>query len=76
MLGFLGYTIPKGTLIYPVYRYIMRDPEYWDKPEEFNPERFLEKNEQGRQCLVKEERLIPFGVGKNYILAAITFHVS
>ena len=65
MLGFLGYTIPKGTTIYPVYRHMMRDPEYWEKPEEFYPERFLDTDKQGRQCLTKEERLIPFGLGKN-----------
>ena len=68
MLGFLGYTIPKGTIIYPVCRYMMRDPEYWKKPEEFIPERFLETNKQGGQYLTKEERLIPFGLGKTCIL--------
>ena len=52
-------------MIYPVLRYIMRDPDHWENPEEFNPERFLETNKEGKTTLVKEERLIPFGLGKN-----------
>ena len=60
-----GHTIPKDTIIYPQLRYIMRDPDYWNKPEEFYPERFIEKCDDGKTILTKEERLVPFGIG-NY----------
>ena len=61
---FSGYTIPKGTWVYPGVRYIMRDPDYWKDPEKFNPERFLETDKDGKTCLTKNERLVPFGIGK------------
>ena len=38
----------------------MRDPEYWPEPETFKPERFLD--DSGK--VIKEERFVPFGVGK------------
>ncbi|RXG71740.1 Farnesoate epoxidase [Armadillidium vulgare] len=36
------------------------DPDYWQNPEEFRPERFI--TSEGK--LRKEEKLIPFGKGK------------
>ena len=59
----LGYTIPKNTIIYPVLRYIMRDPDYWQKPDEFDPERFLTTNKDGKTILSNQEKLIAFGIG-------------
>ena len=41
----------------------MRDPDYWKNPDEFDPERFLTKNDDGKAILNKEERLVPFGIG-------------
>ena len=46
---------------------MMRDPHYWEKPEEFNPERFLRTDKDGKTSLIKEERLVPFGIGKKVI---------
>ena len=40
---------------------IMLDAKYWDCPDNFHPERFLDDT---RSKLVNTERLIPFGVGK------------
>ena len=54
-----GYKIPKDTFVFSMLYYIMRDPDYWEKPDEFQPERFL--NSEGK--IIKEERFIPFGVG-------------
>lgn len=63
-----GYEIPKGTTIFPVLRYMMRDPDYWENPEEFNPERFLNTDRDGKTFLIKDERIVPFGIGKIIII--------
>ena len=55
---FLGYTIKSGTLIGVSFYEIHRNPKYWDKPEEFNPERFL-----GEQKKESFRYFYPFGAG-------------
>ncbi|XP_016069983.1 PREDICTED: cytochrome P450 2U1, partial [Miniopterus natalensis] len=55
-----GYTIPKGTLVLTNLWAVHRDPAIWEKPEDFNPNRFLD--DQGQ--LIKKETFIPFGIGK------------
>ncbi|KAM7155080.1 cytochrome P450 2U1 [Molossus nigricans] len=55
-----GYTIPKGTVIIPNLWAVHRDPAIWEKPNDFNPNRFLD--DQGE--LIKKETFIPFGIGK------------
>ena len=37
-----GYDIPAGTIIYANTWSIHHDPEFWDKPYEYKPERFLD----------------------------------
>lgn len=39
---------------------VHRDPNIWEKPDEFQPSRFLDENGQ----LIKKESFIPFGMGK------------
>ena len=58
---FVGYVIPKDTLVFSVLYHILRDPDYWPNPNSFKPERFLSPD--GKQ-VIKEERFIPFGVGE------------
>jgi len=42
------YFLSKGSLyVFPVY-YLHRDPEHWDNPDEFRPERFLHGNADKR----------------------------
>jgi len=62
---FHGYTLPAGTSVYANVAWIMNDPEYWDKPEQFNPSRFIDENTGEFR---KDERCIPFLVGKRYCL--------
>lgn len=61
---FLGYTIPKGTLIVTALNAAMHDPTRFDDPEKFYPERFLDSN--GNLSLAKDISL-PFGAGKNLL---------
>ena len=41
--------------------HIHNDPDYWGDPEVFRPERFLTSSGQLR----KDDRLLPFGTGKD-----------
>ncbi|CAL5012916.1 unnamed protein product [Urochloa decumbens] len=55
-----GYAVPKGsTVIFNAWA-IMRDPEVWERPDEFVPERFLENLE----LRAKDYEFIPFGAGR------------
>ena len=54
---FNGKTIPKGsTLLFSVYE-IHRHPDFWDNPEDFIPERFLDENTKF------SKNYFPFGAG-------------
>ncbi|XP_061183382.1 steroid 17-alpha-hydroxylase/17,20 lyase-like [Saccostrea echinata] len=37
-----GFTIPKGTTVFPNFWSINHNEKYWSQPHEFQPERFLE----------------------------------
>lgn len=57
-----GYFIEKGTpLIINSYS-LTRDESLWDKPDEFNPERFL--NSDGQLCNRQLSKSFPFGIGQ------------
>lgn len=54
-----GYRVPKGTeLLIGTYA-LHRDPTLWDRPEEFDPDRFSKERAQGRN----RWQFIPFGGG-------------
>lgn len=59
------YNIPKGTLINGCASVIHSDSRYWDQPEEFRPERFLDES---GNLAPKREGFLPFGVGKRSCL--------
>merc|ERR1719219_2595480 len=56
-----GHTIPSGTAVYANVWWIHNDPNYWNKPEQFNPNRFIQDGK-----FVKDEHCIPFLIGKRY----------
>ncbi|KAG5042129.1 hypothetical protein AAZX31_03G027600 [Glycine max] len=56
-----GYEIAAKTLVYVNALAIQRDPEIWEDPEEFLPERFLYSTIDFRG---QDFELIPFGAGR------------
>lgn len=61
---FEGFTIPKNTHVIPLLHAVHMNPEKWDNPQEFRPERFL--NSEGQ--VFKPENFMPFGVGQRMCL--------
>lgn len=57
---FGGYRIPKGSLLLASQYVIHRDPRFWDRPDEFRPERWqtLSVKEAGQRFIY-----FPFGGG-------------
>ncbi len=58
-------TIPSKTLIMAHHYYFMNDPKYWNNPQEFKPERFLES---GKYLTSRPTAFIPFGTGRRMCL--------
>ncbi|KAL0337144.1 UNVERIFIED_CONTAM: cytochrome [Sesamum calycinum] len=56
-----GYIIPPKTIVYINAWAIARDPEYWDCPNEFVPERFLNTKVD---IIGQDFQVIPFGAGR------------
>ncbi|PKU68847.1 cytochrome P450 71A1-like [Dendrobium catenatum] len=56
-----GYGIPAGTRIIINAWAIARDPNYWDRPEEFWPERFIDCNVEFKG---QDFQFTPFGAGR------------
>lgn len=59
-----GFTIPAGAQVVPLLHAVHMDPELWDEPSQFRPQRFL--NAEGKVC--KPEYFMPFGVGRRMCL--------
>ncbi|XP_073530105.1 cytochrome P450 2C14-like [Phyllobates terribilis] len=57
---FRGYFIPKGTVVFPLIHSILRDKAYFEKPDEFYPEHFLDS----KGNFTKNEAFVPFSIGK------------
>lgn len=66
---FMGYNIPKGTLVFTGLASASHDPTEWAEPDQFRPGRFLDSS--GKLCLSKDISM-PFGAGKR-LCAGETF---
>ena len=56
-----GHSIPKDTSLTMNLFAILHDPKYWDNPDEFRPERFLDENGVHKPRL---QGFSPFGFGR------------
>ncbi|KAL5975997.1 hypothetical protein ACLOJK_020327 [Asimina triloba] len=56
-----GFSIPKGTNLFINVWSLGRDPEHWEDPLEFRPERFLNSNIDVKG---QHFQLVPFGSGR------------
>jgi len=59
-----GHIIPKDTHVIPLLHGVHMDPDVWEDPEKFSPERFL--TEEGK--LYKPKHFMPFGAGQRMCL--------
>ncbi|XP_069995703.1 cytochrome P450 2L1-like [Penaeus vannamei] len=61
-----GYFIPKDAVLMSVVGTMHRDPRYWQDPDSFLPDRWLDGEGKFR---AKQEGFLPFGVGKRRCVA-------
>lgn len=73
-----GYVVPASTTIFVNVWAMARDPRLWDAPEEFMPERFMDKEgKEGVDFRGMDFQFLPFGSGRrmcpgmNFALASV-----
>ncbi|XP_072045919.1 cytochrome P450 2J5-like [Amphiura filiformis] len=60
-----GYDVSEGAMIISNLWAIHHDPDFWQDPETFNPDRFIDSDGNVQQ---HEEHLIPFSIGRRACL--------
>ncbi|XP_060098797.1 cytochrome P450 2J2-like [Heteronotia binoei] len=63
-VNLFGFLIPKEATVFPDLRSVLLDPKQWEKPQEFNPNHFLDKDGK----FVDREAFLPFGAGARVCL--------
>ncbi|XP_013210325.1 cytochrome P450 2B1-like [Microtus ochrogaster] len=61
---FRGYLLPKNTEVYPILSAALHDPRYFEQPDAFNPDHFLDAS----GAVKKIEAFMPFSIGKRNCL--------
>lgn len=61
---FQGYTIPRHSVVLQFLESVLHDPDIWDEPLIFRPERFIDADGK----LTKPDEFIPFGIGRRACL--------
>lgn len=56
-----GYDIPMNTTVIPLMPSLMKDPDVFKNPDDFNPQNFLDENGKIKML----ERFLPFATGKH-----------
>ncbi|ESO10863.1 hypothetical protein HELRODRAFT_109176 [Helobdella robusta] len=73
----MGFFVPKGCTVFGNLHGAHHDPRVWRDPEKFNPERFLNEN---NEMIVNKEHIVSFSLGKRScfgeILARQEFFLS
>uniref|UniRef100_A0A8C4LJB2 Uncharacterized protein n=1 Tax=Equus asinus TaxID=9793 RepID=A0A8C4LJB2_EQUAS len=71
-IHFHRYLIPKGTEVYPILSSALHDSRYFEKPDAFNPDHFLDAS----GALKENEAFIPFSTDKHICLGKENFSMA
>lgn len=64
----MGYSIAKNTIVLTNLYSVHMDGKVWQNPEEFRPERFLDRD---GNISVDENHYIPFGLGERFSIYVV-----
>ena len=57
----MGYNIPGKSFVIPNLYSVSLDPNHWEEPTKFNPDRFIDSTGK----IIKKDAFMPFSIG-NY----------